>query len=88
MSVTPQHEIIYGSNGRMSFEGEVWRLFLDKIKGKFYIIAENQNLEFSSIDKNGNLFKIGDKLKSILPDNAIWEDIDNGQYKIPGTKKG
>jgi len=85
MPVTPQHENIYGSNGRMSFEGDVWRLFLDKIVGKFYIIAENHKLDFSSIDKNGDFFKIGNKVKCILPDNAIWEDIDNG--KIPGTKR-
>jgi ribA/ribD-fused uncharacterized protein len=86
MPVTPQHELIYGANGRMSFEGDIWRLFLDKIEGKFYIIAENQNLEFSSIDRDGNFNKIGNAYRYVLPDDPIV-DTESGQYKIPGTKK-
>ena len=86
MPVTPQHEIIYGANGRMAFEGDIWRLFLDNYEGKYTIMAENQNLQFSSIDTDGKLNKIGNKYCFVLSDNPI-PDTYIGQYKIPGTNK-
>ena len=86
MPITPQHENIYGINGRMSIEGNIWRLFLNKANGKFFIKAEYQKMEFSSIDKDENLKKKDSPHEFHLSgDSIIYTDSE--QYKIPGTKK-
>jgi ribA/ribD-fused uncharacterized protein len=86
MPLTPQHEIIYGANGRMSFEENIWRLTLDNIDNKCYILAEEQNLGHSSIDMDGNFNKISNTHRYPLVDGPMV-DIDKYQFKMPGTKK-
>jgi len=86
MPVTPQHELIYGLNGRMSFEGDIWRLFPGKTGDNYSVIAEEQKMESSSIDKDGSFNKINNVYAFAMPDN-LMVDTDADQYKIPGTKE-